>query len=358
MNSCLLRTSSVTLRACFALLLAAASLSCTKGFDPASKVAGVRVIGSKTDKPYAKPGEEVTVSLLVADERPDRTVPLVVGFIPFSCLNPRDDLYFLCFVPPSAGGAAAIPGAPVAGASPTPAPPASGAGGIEQLKPGQDLTNFLAKGDSYTFRIPDTAVIKRPKLDTDYGLSIVFWVACAGRVVFTGITANAAASLPLQCIVNGEPAPPSDFVFGLSRVYAYKDRTNANPRIQEIRSDGKAVDPSQGLSFDACASEKASDCPERKIDVILAADDQELNNNERDETGKPLGELVWASYFSTVGEFDDEARLIFDPKSGFVGQTEVKFRAQGKPGQSGRMWIVARDNRGGANWVQLPVRLK
>jgi hypothetical protein len=333
-----------------ALLLMTFALSCAKGFDPPSKVAGVRVLSSKADKPYAKPGEEVTVSLLVADERVDRSVPLQVGYIPFTCLNPRDDLYFLCFLPQSAGGATPI-------AAPGGAGPAPG-GGIGQLQPGQDSTNFLVKGDAYTFKMPENAVIRRPKLSTDYGLTIVFWVACAGRVVFSGITPNAAASIPLQCIANGAPVPTSDFVFGLSRVYAFNERTNANPRIEQIKLDGETVDLAAGVSFDACASEMASDCPEKKIEVVIPADSQELNNDEKDEDNRPLGEQLWASYFTTVGEFDDEARLLFDPKSGFVGSTANKFRPKGKPGQVGKMWFVARDNRGGASWVQMPVRLK
>jgi hypothetical protein len=324
--------------------LSASHLSCAKGFDAESLVQGVRVLSSRADKPYAKPGEDVTVSLLVADERTDRTVPLAVGFLPVNCMNPRDDLYFACFLPGQAPAA--------------PAPGAPAGGGLSALKPGQDLTNFLSKGDSYKFKMPDDAVIARPKEKTPYGVAIVFWVACAGRVVFDGIDPAAPAGIPLGCIANGERVPQSNFVFGLTRVYSYTERGNTNPTITELQLDGKAFDPKVGIDLEACDKDDLPNCKEHKLDIVVPPTDQEQNNAEVDINGKPLRELIWAGYFGSVGAFGSEARLLFDPSSGAVPEAANKVYGAGKPGEAGRGWVVVHDNRGGANWQEFPIRIK
>src|SRR5215207_5181707 len=81
------------------------------GFDPQSKVDSVRLFAIKADKPYTKPGESVTLEALYVDARKEKTRPLKNFWIPVVCLNPRDDLYYLCFIPTTGdGGTRFIPG--------------------------------------------------------------------------------------------------------------------------------------------------------------------------------------------------------------------------------------------------------
>ena len=96
-------------RACFVSLSSSAArlavFACGgEGFDPASKVDSVRLFGVKADKPYAKPGETVTLEALFTDARKDKPRAAKLYWIPVLCLNPKDDLYYLCFAPPGDGG--------------------------------------------------------------------------------------------------------------------------------------------------------------------------------------------------------------------------------------------------------------
>src|SRR5689334_7603931 len=74
------------------------------GFESQNKVTAVRMFGVRPDKPYAKPGETVTLETLATDGRRDRTRPLKIYWIPIVCANPRDDLYYLCFLPSQGDG--------------------------------------------------------------------------------------------------------------------------------------------------------------------------------------------------------------------------------------------------------------
>jgi hypothetical protein len=76
--------------------------------------------------------------------------------------------------------------------------------------------------------------------------------------------------------------------------------------------------------------------------------------------GSPLKEQIWAAYFSTIGSFTDEARLLYDPAGGSVGSphdTDDGFQPPSTPGE-GTMWIVVHDDRGGAAWKQIPLHVK
>ena len=80
----MMQTSLFSYAAPFALF--ASLLSCgSKGFDSQNKIDGVRILASKSNKPFAKPGDEVTVDLLVADGRPTKTRALQIGWFPFLC---------------------------------------------------------------------------------------------------------------------------------------------------------------------------------------------------------------------------------------------------------------------------------
>src|SRR5262245_51429391 len=87
------------------LLIAACGVG---DFDPQSKVDAVRILASRADKPYAKPGDAVHVEVLAVDQRADRSRPMTLYWIPFVCMNPLNDAYYACFAPKGGadGGAA------------------------------------------------------------------------------------------------------------------------------------------------------------------------------------------------------------------------------------------------------------
>ena len=68
-------------------------------------------------------------------------------------------------------------------------------------------------------------------------------------------------------------------------------------------------------------------------------------------------EQIWASYYADRGEFDGEARLLYDARSGKIAGSETIFHAPSEPGD-GSLWIIVHDNRGGANWRQIPLHVR
>ena len=88
----------------------------------------------------------------------------------------------------------------------------------------------------------------------------------------------------------------------------------------------------------------------------------------------PAGKQVWADFYSTVGTFSSEARLLYDPMAtlSIPSGTDNSFQAPGNlvgappnPGDGGPdggaplinnfIWIVVHDDQGGANWVTVPL---
>lgn len=357
--------------ALFAVVVAALAACGLADFDPQSKVDSVRVFAVKASKPYAKPGEEITLEALVTDGRAVKTRPLKLFWLPLVCVNPPDDLYYLCFLPGSpdggAGGARLVPVLPDGGSpqTGTGVPEAGADGGAAAqspftLPPGFDLSPFLPQGSTFRFRMPDDAVIPR-KGGTDYGLAVVFNVACAGRVVTLERSATGGPQqLPFACVdEQGERVPPEDYVISLSRVYAYNDRVNTNPKVLGAKVDGVPV-PLTGaapVEVERCTAEKKEDCKEIKIDIDIAPESWEEDPNNVSPEGRVAREQIWVTYYSDVGEFQNDARLLFDTKAGRVEKSEVVFRAPKEP-KSGTVWAVIHDNRAGAEWVVFPIRVK
>src|SRR5687767_3104361 len=122
--------------------------SCGSGdFEPQSKIESVRILASRVDKPYAKPGETVSLELLAYDGRRKKERETKIYWIPFPCMNPRNDLYYACFIP-QAGQADAGTG--------------STGSGFGALRAGVDLTPYLPTGATYSFKMPDNAIATHP----------------------------------------------------------------------------------------------------------------------------------------------------------------------------------------------------
>lgn len=358
----------------FAFLIAIAALlafvACGPGFDPQSKIDSVRLFVIKADKPYTKPGETVTLEALYTDARKEKTRPLKNYWIPAVCLNPRDDLYFLCFLPqgvdggarfipggvdgsaPDGGGAGAFGGGGATGAD-------AGPGGfLSQIPTGVDLGPFLPQGNTFSFTMPTDAVQPRQG-SGPYGLAVVFNLLCAGKVILVERDpAGGPQQVPLQCVdEENQKLPPSDYVIGISRVYSYDTKTNTNPSIEKITFDGKDVDVAKGIEVETCKGvSKRDECPEHKIDVKVTEASWEANPSES-ARGAALREQIWVAYYGDHGDFENDARLLFDTTKGRTSESEVVWRAPYDP-VDGTIWAVVHDNRGGAAWVVVPVRVR
>ena len=340
-----------------ALALVAALFACgSEGFDPQSKVDSVRMFVVRADKPYAKPGETVTLDALFGDARQDRSRLAKLYWIPILCLNPQGDLYYLCFAPPGdggrqAGGTRLVPVGPLADAG------AGASNPFASIPTGVDLGPFLPQGPTFSFRMPDDAVKPREGSDP-YGLAIVFNILCAGRVEFAARDPEGGAQqVPVLCSdENGVKLPPKDYVIGISRVYAWSDRVNTNPVVEKLLFEGKDVVPAEGITIEKCTTEKESDCKENKIDLRVSDSSWESNPSEVTREGE-LREQIWVSYYSDLGKFDEDARLLFDTRQGRVSESDATFRAP-KDAVDGTLWAVVHDNRGGAAWIVVPLHIR
>lgn len=348
-----------------AALVVGAMVGCNSmGFDPASKVDSVRMFVVKADKPYVKPGESVTLEALVTDGRRAKPRAAKLYWIPILCLNPRDDLYYFCFAPPGdagtqAGATRLVPIGALAGLADGGVEAGAGGSPLTQIPTGVDLAPFLPQGPSFTFTMPVDAAQPREGSAVPYGLGIVFNILCAGRVEFaTRDPQSGNQQIPIRCTDDdGNVLPPSDYVIGISRVYAYEDRVNVNPVIEKITFEGADVDVNAGITLDKCAvGTRERDCREYKVDVRVSDSSWELNPSDVEREG-PLREQIWAGYYSDVGVFENEARLLFDTRKGRAPASPVGLRA-GYQVVDGTMWVVVHDNRGGASWIVVPLHVR
>lgn len=324
-------------------------------FDRQSKVTTVRMFGVRADKPFASPGETVTLTTLVADGRRDKPRPLKVFWIPVVCTNPREDLYYACFIPGSATDGGPTLTAPFPADASAPPADAGAGSALDRIPRDVDLGDFLPQGDTFSFQMPDDIIQPRAG-SAPYGLAIVFNIACAGQVRYVGRQGINPQQVPIQCTdESGRQLSPDDYVIGINRVYAYGDRTNANPIVERVTLDGADVDLDAGITVDHCVADKRADCREWKIDVKVSDASWEPNPEPGEATDQH--EQIWATYYSDLGDLGDDARLLFDSKAGRISDSDVKYRAPYAPGD-GTMWIVVHDNRVGAAFVVLPFHVK
>jgi hypothetical protein len=343
------------------------SSSCAPGgFRDETTISSVRIMASAADKPYARPGDTVTVSVLAFDGRPNKPEPMqiywlaVAGFPPFVCTNPPNDAYYACFQALAGAGGGADAGAG-AGAD---AGAGAGAGGLLALfPPGKALP--LVTGPSLQFTMRADAVTTHPVVSgapVPYGLAIIFNIACAGHIERLPLdpTSDNPVQVPLGCFdKNGNQLSPDDYVIGFTRVYAYDTLTNANPVIDHVDVEGQPVDLNQGFTTPRCAASRRSDCPKVKIGPVVPASSWEPNPEAHDVNGNALHEEIWADFYVTFGQVSSSARLLFDAKTGSVGGPDVtnnEFLPPADPGD-GFIWIVVHDSRGGASWAQVPVHV-
>jgi len=141
------------------IALAPAFIACEGDFEPVSEIQGVRILATRADKPYAKPGDVVAVEMLAADGRLDQTRPMSLSWLPAPCVNPKNDAYYECYD----AFATAFP-------------------------EGVDLTSSLVSGPTLSIRVPDDILEGHTSTQsgTAFGTVVVFSMACAGQVRYVG----------------------------------------------------------------------------------------------------------------------------------------------------------------------------
>jgi hypothetical protein len=327
-------------------LLFGALVACGSGaFEPASKIVSVRILATQADLPYAKPGDTVKLTTLAADGRADKSTPMTLYWLPFTCEDPPNDAYYGCF-------------AQLAGRTTGKGGTGSG-GGAPTLPPGVDLTPFLPQGPNFELKVPADVVDAHPKVmgSDQYGTVFAFNIACAGHLEIVPIdpsNRNPQAT-PIGCFdANHKQLGPDDYVIGFTEIFSFADgRANANPVIDHATLSGNAVDPAQGITVDHCGS----NCPETDIDVVVPDSSWEVNPGDVDPNGTQHHEVLWVDYYAPDGAFGSDAKLLYDAVQGRLPDTHVKYYAPQTAGDR-TLWIVVHDNRGGTAWLALPLHVR
>jgi hypothetical protein len=324
-----------------------ASSSCAPaGFQDGNIINSVRILTSSSDEPYAQPGDTVTTQVLAYDARPVKPEPMTIYWIPIPCMNPASDAYYACFS-----------GLLAAGQGDAGAPSGAGAPAIDLSK--------LPTGKSFAFSMPSTAISMHtpvPGSAASYGLAILFNIACAGHLEFVPLDPNNIQSPPIGCFdAQHTQLSAPDYVFGFTRVYAYATLTNANPVIQSVDLDGTALSLAADTTVPVLdVTHCTGKCKTNRIGPVVPASSQEPDPASHDAQGNELKEQIWAEYFSTIGTFSDDVRLLYDPSAGSLGapsDTDDTYTPPSEPGD-GFLWIVVHDNRGGASWATVPVHVE
>jgi hypothetical protein len=328
-----------------------ASSSCAPGgFRDETTISGVRIMASQAEPAYAKPGESVSLRVLAYDGRASRPEPMQVYWLPYICTDPPDDAYYACFQQ-FAARSGGVDGGADSGAAPGPGG-LSGALGVALPSP----------DDPFQFTMPRDAVARHPPVNgtlVPYGLSIVFNVACAGHLEPLALdpSNDDPIQVPIGCFDSaGRQLGPDDYVIGFTRVYAYDTLRNANPVIDHVDVEGQPLDLVQGFTTPHC---QGSNCARVHIGPVVPPDSWELNPELQDANGSTLHEEIWADFYSTFGQFNNSARLLYDAAKGSLGgpaSTNNEFLPPDRPGD-GWIWIVVHDSRGGASWVKVPVHV-
>lgn len=334
-----------------AFLLALGLVGCGIDIAPSSEVSSLRVFGVQKDRPYARPGEEVTLRMLWADGSKNVGRPIQRLWLA-GCVNPPADLYAGCLA--SFGSLAADP----TGAT---------------LPPGV----AIGQDDTFTFKLPEDIVASHARSPDPsqpaFGTSFVFFAACAGTL---GFSPTGRGGFPLECRgPDGSLLGADDFVAGFSQIFAYEELRNENPTVTGFELNGRAVTPdcidaaclgldtqapdcdaSPELCVAACEKDGDPKCTEIPFRAVVAPSSVEADGLAA-LRGRSLTEQIWANYYADRGSLTSAVKLVNDATTGFNDSNPTELLAPRVPGPL-RLWAVVHDNRGGTAWARLTITVK
>jgi hypothetical protein len=349
----------------FFAVAALLALGCEPGFAPQSEIHGLRVLAVRPTPASGSPGATVGLDLLLADRRAwskedDGTpvAPAVDVKWLAGCHNPPSRQYFACA--PVLGELARHP--------------------IEAVEAG-----LVGSGLHYDLVLPDDILSAAPRLPQDplhYGVSYVFFAACVGTLEpASGPTEH---GFPFECRDDaGALVGPAGRVIGFATIYSYEgaENQNENPVLSGLSFDGA---PAPAFGLDAFAAEgtnvAAKPCS-RPEDCATGTDERPQSCSEHGvcaprveacagdgcrayrvlpevalsgETFTGGHEIVWASYYATLGSFGSETRLVVDRVNGparDIGSGWSPPAPSGDVPRTSRLWVTVNDQRGGATWA-------
>lgn len=333
-----------------AALLATLTTSCSDPIEPPSRVDGVRVLAVKATPALAAPGERVSLEMLVAD---GQSRPLQIAWFG-GCDDPAGDEPSSCFAPLTASIHALDDTALSAGAT----------------VPGQ-----VGAGVSFSYEMPADIISRRappPGGQPPYGLSYVFFAACAGTLQKAPLE-GAPHGLGIRCVDGaGAELGSRELVVGYLPLKAYEGVRNAAPTLQSVTVSGRASLSAACKADGDCSAGEVCGAKGVCLPVVSPCDDDDCEGTpvgaivsdssvETDlSTLPPALETVWVSFFADRGKFGDDARLFAEPDGNVRPVSTLTSPLKPTAGFRGemRVWVVVHDNRVGVDYRELSVMVR
>lgn len=290
-------------------MAAECGVGCGADFEPGSRVESPRILALQADKPFARPGEDVSLTLLSANPHDE---PLEWAWA--TCTLPASSTVDDC---------------------------------LEALD--TDLVRFDPETDVLNVSIPDDVLDGVPDSARPGALIGVVVVACPGE-----LKSGETLGVPTRCVdERGNARSIDDLEVGIKRIMLRARDRNENPAITTITWDGKTWDEDEVQEAVLCKEETfaiddCSDSLQHSIHVLTT--EREAG---RDENGGDFTEQVIVQMYSTHGLFRDQVRIAED--------ADTKWVAQPQPGSdntTATLWFITRDDRGGVSWTTRTVELR
>jgi hypothetical protein len=106
-----------------------------------------------------------------------------------------------------------------------------------------------------------------------------------------------------------------------------------------------------------CKRDPIEDCPDIKIQVRADRASAEVDEVIALAEGNDLLEQMWVNYYVDRGEVESDVKLLNDAVEGWSDDPSTNLHAPKEPGRM-RIWAVARDSRGGAEWIKVNLMVR
>jgi hypothetical protein len=302
----------------------AAVVACGGDFDPGSRITTLRVLAVIADHPYAKPGEQVQLSLFDYDPTdPTGTMPQhKTTYAWAACVNPQSSSVVGCLttlfqqVSSSSGN-----------------PLTNGSIALETNNVGFKYTIPTNVLDGLTGQARANALVGMVS------------VVCPGDLSFDANVDTNSGQLPIQCKDSdtGRVLDLTEFQVGIKRVFVRETDRNNNPVIDHLTWDGQPwadgdVKQVQHCSDDGNRFDRCDNTLAHYLSAVVTPDSFESGT---DELGNAFTEQVIVESYATEGTFKDDVREASDPETQWVARQE-------SAGKLVDVWFVVHDDRGGA----------
>ena len=292
------------------------ALGCGDNPEPASHVEGLRVLAQQADLPFAHPGETVQLQALSYDaDGRDLTWAWA------SCENPaKSDL----------------------------------AGCLGQIAmTGDPATAVFAMGaneNAPTVAVPNDTLSKLPPQAREAASLGLVSAACPGDLSI----GQGPGGLPFVCQEPGTKRELllGEFIVGYKRIWVRETDRNQNPEIARVTFDGEDWPSTEIKEVTPCDRDDSqyAPCSADSKHHIAAELTPESFEAGTDELGVSFTEVLVLQYYATDGMFEFDSRIGSSPETGFAAR-------RGATGQTLRLWLLARDDRGGVGWAERQVRV-